>query len=126
MAMARIESIKHRLENWSRWHIKRESGALGYPSRSSITRLMPPAGLSEAVIPVDDCEASETDQAIQSLRRVKQHLHDVLMAYYIDNRPIKDVAQRLGKAESSIKANLAEADHAIQQWLVDKHAARRA
>lgn len=124
--MARIEGIRLRLENWSRWHIKRESGALGFPTRSSITRLMPPAGSAEAVIPVDDCEASETDQAVQSLKQSKRHLYDVLWTYYIDNRPIKDVAQRLGKAESSVKANLGDADHAIQRWLVDRHAARRA
>ena len=114
--MARIEYIKQRLENWARWHQQRDGGGLGYPSQSAFVRLMPRSGPGEAVIPINDLDASETEDAVNSLRLVKSHLYLMLHHIYVQNWDIKRTAKALCKAESTIKAHLDQADHALQAW----------
>lgn len=123
--MARIAWIKQRLENWGRWSQQMESGALGYPKQSAFARLTPSAGFSEAVIPVSDLDASETDAAVQSLKLTQSHLYLALLLTYAHNLSCHQVAQRMGRAESTVKRNLEDADRAIARWFDDKQIERR-
>lgn len=123
--MARIESIRRRLENWARWCARRDDGALGYPTTNVLARLAGKGTRAEAVIPLDHIEAAETNDAVESLRLKRSHLYLVLTLHYAQGRPIHQVAQRMVRAESTIKRNLEDADAALQQWLRDRHEARR-
>lgn len=66
--MARIDWIEHRLLNWARWRLGAGGGRLGY---AGVDMSNPTPGIrdpySEAPIPINDIEASETDQAVQLL-----------------------------------------------------------
>lgn len=123
--MARIKWVEHRLENWGRWSAQCESGALGYPRQSPFARFAPSGGRNEAAIPVSDLDASEIDDAVQSLQLTQSHLYMVLTLTYAKGLPRYQVAKRMGRAESTISANLGDADRAIARWLDDKRAVQR-
>lgn len=113
--MARIEWVRQRLENWALWKEKESRGGLGYATQSVL--------LSEAVdryretqIPVDDVDAEVTNQAVESLRNGKAHLYMTLQFIYVKGIGIKMTARMMARAESTIKANLDSADHALSEW----------
>lgn len=114
--MARIEWVKHKLENWARWHAQQKGNGLGYPKQSAFARHARPSGGWDNVIPINDVDAAETDRAVSSLRLVKSHLYLTLHHIYVDGWGIKRTAQVLRKAESTIKANLDQADHVLAAW----------
>ena len=124
--MARIEWIKHRLENWARWSQQSASGALGYPKQTAFARLAPSGGRNEASVPVSDLEASETDDAVKSLQFTQSHLYMALTLTYAKGLPCYQVAKRMGRAESTVKRNLEDGDRAIARWLDDKQMMRDA
>lgn len=113
--MARIEWVKHRLDNWALWKDKENRGGLGYATQSVL--------LTEAVdryreaqLPVDDVDAEVTNQAVESLRAGKPHLYMTLQCIYVKGIGIKMTSRVMARAESTIKANLDSADHALSQW----------
>ena len=71
-------------------------------------------------------DASEIDDAVQSLRFTQSHLHMVLNLTYAKGLPRHQVAKRMARAESTISANLEAADRAIARWLDDKREAQAA
>ena len=68
------------------------------------------------MIPINDVDAAETDRAVSSLRLVKSHLYLTLHHIYVDGWGIKRTAVVMRKAESTVKANLDQADHALAAW----------
>lgn len=124
--MARIEGIRHRLENWARWCAKVDGGALGYPTTNSLARLAGRGSSYETVVPTNDVEAAETNDAVKSLQFTRSHLFLVLTLHYAKGLEIHKVAREMGRAESTIKRNLEDADAAIQAWLVEKAEKQRA
>lgn len=124
--MARIEWVKHRLENWARWCQQGNSSGLGYPSQSAFVRLaVPTARAREGVIPVLAIEAAETDAAVSSLQLSQSHLYLVLTYTYAKGWPRDVVAKKMSRAESTISANLEAADRAIKRWLDEKQAVKQ-
>ena len=119
--MARIEYIKIKLNNWALWKDRENHCGLGYARQSAFLSV---AGshdrYREAIIPVDDVDASTTNTAVESLRPKRPQLYDTLQAIYVRNLGIKEAARRMGRAESTIKANLDAADHALSQWFGER------
>lgn len=122
--MARVEWIKRRLENWARWCASGESGSLGYPRQTTFARLSPSGGSNDGAVPVSDLDASEMNDAVTALRWSQPHLHMVLTLTYVKGLPRHQVATRMARAESTIKANIEAADRAIARWLDDKRIAQ--
>lgn len=115
--MARIEYIKHRLENWALWKARESSGGLGFATQSVL--------LAERVdryreidirTTIDDTDASLTNTAVESLRPAQDHLYRRLHLIYIAGLGIREAARRESCAESTIKASLEQADHALRLW----------
>jgi DNA-directed RNA polymerase specialized sigma24 family protein len=117
--MARIEWVKPRLENWARWKGRGSSGRLGY-ARSSVLVGEPTDGYREAPLPVDDVDASVTNTAVESLRAGRSHLYMTLQLIYVAGVGVRETARRMARAESTIKANLDQADHALSQWFGER------
>lgn len=128
--MARIEYIKHRLNNWALWKERDGSGGLGYATTSVL--LADRVDQSREInlySTIDENDAALTDKAVESLKPARQHLYDRLYLIYIAGVGIKEAAWRQQCAESTIKASLDQADHALQAWFTAKaeqDAARRA
>ncbi len=118
--MARIEWVRQRLEEWSRWCMQKDSGGLGYPSQTAFARLGGKGSRAESVVPTISIQASETNDAVDSLKVSQPHLFDVLTMIYAKGLPRHLVAKRLSKAESTVKRNLEDADHAIARWLGER------
>lgn len=114
--MARIEWVKHKLDNWARWQAQQQGNGLGYPKQTAFARLSRPAGGWDNVIPINDVDAAETDRAVSSLRLAKSHLYLTLQHIYVDGWGIKRTAVVMGKAESTVKGHLDQADHALAAW----------
>lgn len=124
--MARIEWVRARLENWARWCAQQDGGGLGYPSQTAFARLGGKGSRSEAVVPISSLDASEIDSAVKSLRLTQDHLYKVLTLTYAQGLPRHLVARKMGRAESTISANLEAGDRAIARWLQDKREAQQA
>lgn len=117
--MARIDWIKYRLDNWALWKVRGNSGGLGFASQAAFLAIVVD-GSRESPLPVDEIDAEKMDRAVESLRDGKGHLHRTLQLHYIKGMSIKGVALNMARAESTIKANLEQADHALQAWFNDQ------
>lgn len=120
--MARIEWVRSRLENWARWCAQQENSGLGYPTQTAFARLGGKGSRSEVALPILSLEAAETDQAVKSLQLTQSHLYQMLTLLYARGLPRHLVAIRMCRAESTIKRQLEDADHAIARWLQDRKA----
>lgn len=118
--MARIEWVQRRLENWALWHERGRDGGLGYASSSVLLSERVDCSNREAVIPVDEIEAGETNEGVEALKLGNGHLHVTLCLFYLDGVGIKEAAHRMQRAESTIKAQLARADHVLSEWFADR------
>lgn len=119
--MARIEWVRHRLENWALWKERESKGGLGFASQSSfLNEAATTDRYRESRIPVDEVDASLTNTAVESLRPTRPHLYMTLQHIYIQGIGIKQTARIMAKNESTIKANLDQADHALSEWFGER------
>lgn len=119
--MARLERIKHRLNNWAMWKSREASGGLGYATRSVLlSDVWCRGSYNGMVIPVLEQDAEETNLAVESLKLTRSHLYVTLDCIYLKDLGIKATARRMLRAESTIKLQLEQADHAIAQWLEER------
>lgn len=114
--MARIEWVRQRLENWALWHERGRGGGLGYATQSVLLANPVDGDTHQAHIPVDEIEAGETDEAVESLKLGYGHLHKTLQLFYLRGVGIKGTAAAMQRAESTIKAQLERADQLLAVW----------
>lgn len=124
--MARIEWVRHRLEEWSRWCMQQDSGGVGYPKQTAFARLGGQGSRAESVVPLISIQASETNVAVESLKGSQSHLYVVLTLTYARGLPRHLVAKRMARAESTVRRNLEDADHALARWFNDRKVIRDA
>ena len=123
--MARIEWVKDRLVVWGGWKARREDSGLGFPSVNILLSMGGgTGGYRETVVPINEIEAAETDRAVESLRLVKSHLYLTLQLIYVRNTGIRLAAQRLQRAESTVKAQLDQADAELSVWFYERRIER--
>jgi hypothetical protein len=116
--MARVEWVKQRFENWALWKERENRGGLGFYTSSSFTwTMVDTSGYRELLSTVDDVEAQQTDAAVSALLATQPQLHRTLVLIYLEDKGIRNTALAMCKAESTIKANLEKADHAVAAWL---------
>lgn len=118
--MARIEWVARRLDNWTLWKERQGGGGLGFATCSIFANGPAARGQAEAVVPVDEIDASITDDAVESLRISAGHLYKTLQLYYLRNLGIKGTAAAMQRAESTIHANLGAADLKIATWFEER------
>lgn len=117
--MARIEWVKLRLNNWALWKERESRGGLGFATRS-VLLCESSSSYRESVIPVDEVDAGVTNSAVEALRPGRVQLWQVLQLIYVQGVGIKEAARRAGRAESTIKAQLEQADHALSAWFGER------
>lgn len=117
--MARIEWVKHRLNNWALWKDREGRGGLGYATQSVLLS-EPGGGYRESAMPIDDIDASVTNTAVESLRPTRRELYDTLQYIYVKNLGINETSRRCGCAVSTINARLDRADHALSEWFGER------
>lgn len=119
--MARIERIKRKLDNWALWKSRLNSSGLGFHSVNILAvDVWSRNSYNGSSIPHFDQEAEETDQAVESMKLGKGHLHETVHAYYLLDLGVTEIARRMGKGPSTIHAHLDQADRFIDVWLQEQ------
>ena len=113
--MARIEWIKHRLDNWALWKVREASGGLGWATQSVLLANRVDES-RDSPLPIDEIDAEKTNQAVESLKLGKGHLYVTLQLIYVKGIGVRETARQMSRAESTVKANLDSADHALRDW----------
>lgn len=125
--MARIDWVQHRLENWARWHATMNGGGLGYASSAAfLAEAVDCDRQLEARIPIDEVEGSITHDAVEALKLGHGHLHQTLRLFYLRGEGIKGTARIMRRAESTIKAQLAQADALLALWFAERRRRKEA
>lgn len=120
--MAKIQAIENRLMNWVRWKL-RAGGTLRYAA-VNYDAIGSGSGYREAVIPVDDCEACETDAAV---RLLPGHLRATLDEHYMgEHIDIPSQAAKLKCAVSTVHARIDDAHRRLSIHFQAKADAARA
>ena len=119
--MARIKHIQRRLENWAIWSSRGAGGGRGFATKSVLaSEVWSRGSYNNVPIPVFEEEAAETDKAVSALKLGKGHLFVTIDCIYLKDLGVRAAAQRMQRAESTIKAQLEQADHFIDAWLQAK------
>lgn len=119
--MARIERIRQRLENWALWRSRLDSNSLGYHTVNVLAvDVWGRNSYNGSQIPHVQQEAEETDQAVQAMEQAKAHLYDTVYAYYLQDLGVSSIARSLGKGQSTVHAQLGQADQFIDRWLQEQ------
>lgn len=125
--MARLEWVKARLDNWARWKVSERSGSMGWSTQAAFLN-DPPGGGREAKIPIDEIEASVTNEAVESLKPERPFLYQAVQCVHALGLGVKATARRCECSESNIKALLDAADRVLATWFTaraEKQAAQR-
>lgn len=118
----KIDLIELRLLNWARWR-SRSGGMLNYAG-IDYGSVGSSSGYREAVIPIADCEADETEAAVQGLA---VHLRDTVRVHYLGSYiDIGAQANVLQCAVSTVHARIAEAHRRLQDHFEAKRQAAEA
>lgn len=121
--MARVDWVKQRLENWALWKEREARGGMGFYTMSSFLRVAVDDSHHAALMStVDDVEAQETDKAVTSLLAGHPQIHRTIVLIYLEDTGIRKAAMLLGRAESTVKANLEKADHLLAAWFRERAA----
>ena len=123
--MARIEWVKQRLENWALWNERESHSGLGYPSQSAFMNVARSNSIREAHVPVDEIEASITDEAVRALSVSRPLQHKTLMLYYIAGQGISGTSRMLACSCATVHSHLDQVDRAIANWLGERAEAQR-
>lgn len=123
--MARIEWIKHRLDNWALWKAREVGDGRGWATQSAFLGTFDSDRYREARVPIDEVEAAVTNQAVEALVPDRDHLYRTLQGIYPLGLGIQETARQEGVAISTIKARLDQADHALRIWFNERADAKR-
>lgn len=118
--MARIDWVKRRLENWARWKVREQSGGLGFSRQASFLRDAPAGSDRESKIPIDEIEASVTDEAIEAMKGTRPHLYETVQLIYFAGIGCNAASRYMGVAPSTVKANLEAADRELRVWFNER------
>lgn len=118
--MARIDWVKYRLNNWALWKVQEASGGMGFASQSSFLNDAPGDSLRESKIPVDEIEASVTDEAVESLKLPRPHLYRALQCIYPLGLGVQGASRECGCQPSTIHALLGVADGVLAVWFRER------
>lgn len=117
--MARLDWVHSRLKNWERWHCQQRAGGLGFATQAVFLNEFPGADRVSR-IPIDEVEASITNDAVEALKQPRPVLYQTLFLVYPLGLGPAGTAKRLGCHPSNIHANLGVADRVLAAWFTER------
>ena len=122
--MAKLQWIAERLDNWARWKLAAGSSSLAHVNPENAG--MPREAYADAPIPISDCEASDTDDAVE---RLPDELKATVIEYHLGRGGLRHKLTRLCCAESTLHARMERAHRLLAGHFTtkqDKAVAERA
>lgn len=117
--MARIDSVEWRLLNWARWKAGR---SIGYAASNPDNAGMPRDPWADVPIPITDCEAGDTDDAIDKVLTADQRM--TVYEVYLGTGSEKDSLRRLGCSKTAMHDRIGAAHRKLADYFAE--AAERA
>lgn len=119
--MARIEWIHQRLLNWQRWVSVRTSS---YATVDLTAPVVDGEGWdAQASIPIDDCEASITDEGV---RKLPDPLPDTVAVFYLEAGSAQTRARHLHIQERAMYERIDRAHLLLDSWFAERNRASQA
>lgn len=119
----RDDYVEQRLLAWARWKEGSGGGGLGYAHVQMGVPRVDNDATAGSTVPVLECEARETDQAVQAL---PSELRRTVEVYYIEPGGVRDKAALLCCGESTVYARIDRAHVLISRELAEQDRRRRA
>lgn len=118
--MARIEWVKLRLNNWALWCAREAGGGLGFATQSAF--LNDAAGHDErqAKIPVDEIDASVTNDAVEALKIDRPQIYAVLQCMYRRGLGVEGTCRKLECKRANVYALLDVGDRVLSAWFTER------
>lgn len=113
--MAKIDWIDQRLNNWARWRLAAGSGSMASVNLEEAG--MPRDPYADKPIPISDCEASETEEAVQ---RLPGDLRVTVLEYYIGPGGMRHKLARLCCTEPTLYARIGRAHRQLADHFMAK------
>ncbi|MBO9647376.1 MAG: hypothetical protein J7605_02615 [Variovorax sp.] len=123
--MSRLQWVDARLQNWARWRSQMAGNGLGFASQASFLNDQPGSD-REVRIPVDEIEASVTQEAVESLKVARPHIYAVLYCMYPFGLGVTGTCRRLECARSNVYALLEVGDRLLATWFTERSAKQTA
>ena len=122
--MHKQDWVEYRLQNWARWRLMAGQGpSLGYAGVKWGDAQAGRRGYREAVIPVNDAEASETDGAVARLQPGGLCL--AVEVWYCGRGTADEKAAHLGISASTLHKRVALAHYQLaEHWLAQQERQR--
>lgn len=119
--MARIEWIHQRLLNWQRW-VSVRTGTYATVDLTEI--VVDREGWdAQASIPIDDCEASITDEGV---RKLPDPLPDTVAVFYLEAGSSVTRAKHLHIQERAMYDRIDRAHRLLDSWFTERNRASQA
>ncbi|MDB5848572.1 MAG: hypothetical protein JWP29_2324 [Rhodoferax sp.] len=118
--MARIDWVKYRLDNWALWKSRERGGGLGFASQAAFLNEATTDRYRESVIPIDEVDASVTDEAVEALKLPRPKLYEVLQLYYVEALGIQGTMSAMLIPRATVYACLDVSDRTIAAWFRDR------
>lgn len=116
----KIDWIDDRLQNWARW--KLASGAMPTP-RLGEAAAMVRDPYAEKPIPISDCEASDTDDAVM---RLPGELRITVIEYYVGRGGLREKLARLCCEKATLFARIERAHRLLADHFLARQARAKA
>ncbi len=107
--MARVEFVEQRLNNWAMWKL-RGGSILGYAGVDLSKAGQARDPYAEVPVPINDVEASETDDAVLRLPR---DLLATVLEYYLGKGGLAEKCARLCCAKATLMARIERAQRVL-------------
>jgi len=113
--VARIESVEWRLLNWARWKAGR---SVRYAASNPLAAMTARSRWSEVPIPTSDCDASETDDAIDAVLTPDQRR--TVYEVYVGTGTGNQALQRLGCSKSAMHDRISAAHRKLADYFAER------
>lgn len=122
--MARLDWVVWRLRNWERWCVSMAGSGLGFARQAAFLN-EPSLSDRDVRIPIDEVEASITNDAIESFKVTRPHVYEVIQLVYRFGQGPTATARRLEVQPRNVHALLEVGDRLIAQWLAERDEKQR-
>lgn len=117
----KVDWVDERLQNWARW--KLASGSMPAPRLGDAAAAVVRDPYADKPIPISDCEASDTDDAVM---RLPGELRITVIEYYVGRGGLREKLGRLCCEKATLFARIERAHRLLAEHFLARQARAKA